>query len=74
MFNHTSDKIAKFSGVRETPLLFLIIVSFLIGTVESAILANRDKRGLRTYSIEGVLRLSEDEIDIGTAALILSRE
>ncbi|MHC5093239.1 MAG: tetratricopeptide repeat protein [Planctomycetota bacterium] len=74
MFNHTSDKIAKFSGVRETPLLFLIIVSFLIGTVESAVLANRDKRGLRTYSIEGVLRLSEDEIDIGTAALILSRE
>ncbi|MHC5122945.1 MAG: tetratricopeptide repeat protein [Planctomycetota bacterium] len=74
MFNHTSDKIAKFSGVRETPLLFLIIVSFLIGTVESAVLANRDNRGLRTYSIEGVLRLSEDEIDIGTAALILSRE
>jgi tetratricopeptide (TPR) repeat protein len=74
MFNRTSDKIRKFIDTRQTPLLFLIILSSLVGMAESAILANRDKRGLRTYSIEGVLRLSEDEIDIGTAALILSRE
>jgi tetratricopeptide (TPR) repeat protein len=39
-----------------------------------AALANRDKQGLRSYTIEGVLRLKDDQIDIGTAALILSRE
>lgn len=37
-------------------------------------LANRDKQGLRSYTIEGVLRLQDEQIDIGTAALILSRE
>ena len=74
MFNRTSDKIRKFIAARQTPLLFLIILSFFVSVAESAMLANRDKRGLRTYTIEGVLRLSEDEIDIGTAALILSRE
>lgn len=74
MFNCTSDKIRKFTNTRQILLLFLMISSSFVTTAESAILANRDKRGLRTYTIDGVLRLPEDEIDIGAAALILSRE
>lgn len=52
-------------------LLFIIVFSF---SAESAILANHNKRGLRTSSINGVLRLKDEQIDLGTAALILSRE
>ncbi len=37
-------------------------------------LANSQKQGLRAYTIEGMLRLPDNEIDIGTAALILSRQ
>ncbi len=36
-------------------------------------LANADLRGLRVHTVEGVLRLEEDQIDLGTAALIISR-
>jgi len=36
-------------------------------------LANRNKEGLDVYSIQRILRLDEDEIDLGTAALVISR-
>lgn len=36
-------------------------------------LANAQLRGLRAHTVEGVLRLEEDQIDLGTAALIISR-
>jgi tetratricopeptide (TPR) repeat protein len=49
-------------------------VLFFESRAESAILANQNKRGLRAYTIEGVLRLDDSEIDLGSAALILSRE
>lgn len=73
MFKHSLDKNRTVIYIRKI-LLLLVVLSPLANIAESAILANRDKRGLRTYTIEGVLRLPEDEIDIGTAALILSRE
>ena len=37
-------------------------------------LANEGKRGLYVRSIEGVLRLPEDEVDLATAALIVSEQ
>ncbi len=37
-------------------------------------LANEDKPGLYARSIEQVLRLSEDEVDLATAALIISEQ
>ena len=37
-------------------------------------LANHNKRGLDMYSIERMLGLDDDEIDLGTAALIISRD
>ncbi|MHC4855078.1 MAG: transglutaminase family protein, partial [Planctomycetota bacterium] len=52
----------------------LLGVVSLAGMLHAGILANQNKRGLRAYTIEGVLRLKEDEIDLATAALILSRE
>ncbi|MBM4103064.1 MAG: tetratricopeptide repeat protein [Planctomycetes bacterium] len=39
-----------------------------------ASLANEDKRGLRITAIDGVFRLPEEEVDLATAALVLSRE
>jgi tetratricopeptide (TPR) repeat protein len=51
----------------------LIFLLSLIGHSDAA-LANYNKRGLRAYTIEGVLRLDNDEIDLATAALILSRD
>jgi tetratricopeptide (TPR) repeat protein len=59
------------------PLKTILLLLFLLwGEVPSigAPLANQDKRGLRSYTIDGVLRLKDEEIDIGTAALILSQE
>ena len=52
----------------------LAAVIFLVSRAESAALANQNKQGLEAYTIEGVLRLDDDEIDVCTAALILSRE
>ena len=52
----------------------LLTLATLAGNAYSEILANQNKRGLRAFTIEGVLRLQEDEIDLGTAALILSRD
>ncbi|MEJ5259495.1 MAG: tetratricopeptide repeat protein [Anaerohalosphaeraceae bacterium] len=39
----------------------------------SAELANSQLQGLRVHTVEGVLRLPADQIDLGTAALIISR-
>jgi regulator of sirC expression with transglutaminase-like and TPR domain len=50
------------------------LIALLLTPESSAALANQNKRGLRAFTIEGVLRLQEDDIDMGTAALILSRE
>ena len=36
-------------------------------------LANQGKLGLNIYSVERILTLDEEEMDLGTAALILSR-
>jgi tetratricopeptide (TPR) repeat protein len=60
-------------GVRVYALLLLFMLP-LIADADAAILANNNKRGLRAYTIEGVLRLQDDEVDLGTAALILSRD
>jgi tetratricopeptide (TPR) repeat protein len=54
-------------------LVILLLFAMQASGVFAA-LANRDKQGLRSYTIEGVLRLPDEQIDIGTAALILSRE
>ena len=55
-------------------VLVLLGAFCLTGSLNAEILSNHNKRGLRSYTIEGVLRLQDDEIDLATAALILSRE
>lgn len=56
-------------------ILVLLLGTFVPqGIVRAEILSNHDKRGLRSYTIEAVLRLEDDEIDLATAALILSRD
>jgi tetratricopeptide (TPR) repeat protein len=58
-----------------TWLISLIILALgSIDTVEAARLANQNKRGLRISSIEEVLQLNDRDIDLGTAALILSEQ
>lgn len=52
----------------------ILISELFISSACSAVLANEGKRGLRAYTIEGVLRLKEEEIDLATAALILGRD
>ena len=57
--------------------VFLLILSISVFTTSvsfgrDAPLANEDKSGLYARSIEQVLRLSEDEVDLATAALIIS--
>ncbi len=52
----------------------LMTLTILVTNAYSEILANQNKQGLRAFTIEGVLRLRENEIDLGTAALILSRD
>lgn len=51
----------------------LIILALAAAGVR-ADLANEDLRGLRVHTTDGVLRLEPDQIDIGTAALIISRQ
>jgi tetratricopeptide (TPR) repeat protein len=53
-------------------MLFIALLSSM--AAQAAVLANHNKRGLQVSTIEGVFRLQEDQIDLGTAALILSRE
>lgn len=55
-------------------LMFASAVLLLTAAWADGALANRNKRGLRVLSIEGVLRLQEEDVDLGTAALILSRD
>ncbi len=52
----------------------IILTCLWLSTAMGARLANRHKRGLNVISIDQVLRLPDDEIDIGTAALIVSEE
>ncbi len=75
MSAHASTVSVRPDRLRRAILCTGLLIGMLwpICTVEGA-LANRNRRGLRTVSIEGVLRLAEEEIDIGTAALILSRD
>jgi len=54
--------------------LVILLLCVMQAPVVFGALANRDKQGLRSYTIEGVLRLQDSQIDIATAALILSRE
>ncbi len=58
--------------VRIFPVLLLLICIAIPAKASS--LANGNKRGLHMYSIDQILRLEEKEIDIGTAALVLSRQ
>lgn len=51
----------------------LLLWLFTVVQTAYAELANAELRGLRAHTVEGVLRLEEDQIDLGTAALIISR-
>jgi len=64
------------TGDRKTGWILIVLLGVvsLAGMLHAEILANQNKRGLRAYTIEAVLRLQEDEIDLATAALILSRD
>jgi hypothetical protein len=53
-----------------TVFVFILLPSLSFGRDEP--LANHDKRGLYARSLEQVLRLDEEDIDLATAALIIS--
>lgn len=56
-------------------LVTVILVAVLCGPVMGrGRLANSGRDGLRFYTIDKILRLKDDQIDIGTAALLLSRK
>lgn len=74
MSNYVLKNINKYIRISPISLLLGVLLLSFSGIAESATLANHKKRGLSVHTIEGVLRLPEEEIDIGTAALILSRE
>ncbi len=52
----------------------LLLIAFGLPAPVRAELANADLRGLRVHTVDGVLRLKEDQIDLGTAALVISRD
>ncbi len=59
--------------------VFLLIFYVLVFTASESLgrqapLANEGKSGLYARSIERVLRLSEDEVDLATAAMIISEQ
>lgn len=54
--------------------VILVLMTLLVETALGVGLANQRKRGLHVTSIDQVLQLPDDEIDIGTAALIISEE
>ncbi|MFB0525550.1 MAG: tetratricopeptide repeat protein [Phycisphaerae bacterium] len=59
--------------------IFLVTICILILAPQLSFsrhqrLANEGKRGLYVRSIEGVLRLPEDEVDLATAAMIVSEQ
>ncbi len=74
MWKHCSEKILNLCGLFGWMGAEFSAFLCLSMPAESAALANQHKQGLRAYTIQGVLRLEDDEIDMGTAALILSRE
>lgn len=53
---------------------YVLLFSATAGLGREKPLANEDKKGLHARSIEQVLRLDADEIDLGTAALIISEQ
>jgi regulator of sirC expression with transglutaminase-like and TPR domain len=53
---------------------FGLVLVWLTPMIALASLANDGKRGLRISSIDSVFRLPEEEVDLATAALLLSRE
>ncbi|MDD5064356.1 MAG: tetratricopeptide repeat protein [Phycisphaerae bacterium] len=58
-------------------LLIIVCVLFFTAGVsfgQNATLANQDKQGLNARSIEQVLRLDDEEVDLGTAVLIVSEQ
>ena len=55
-------------------ILIAIAIWLAAAPVAHSAFNNEGKRGLYMTSIEGVLRLSDDQIDLATAALALSRE
>ena len=57
-------------GIHTTTILLLLAASLAIATP----LANENSTGLYVRSIEQILRLEPEEIDIGTAALIVAEE
>ena len=59
-----SDRLCRVAAVS---IVLTAILSPLSHT--EAALANQNRRGLRATTIEGVLRLQEEDIDVGTAAL-----
>ena len=61
-----------FSAVKIVVWLFIVFT--LTAPLSAVTLANRHKRGLQVNSIDQVLQLPDDEIDIGTAALIVSEQ
>jgi len=60
--------------MKRIPLAIAVLLSLTSGAAfgQSARLANAGKAGLRVTSLEEVLRLSEDQIDLATATLISS--
>lgn len=57
-------------------LLTVCVLLFLQGTLlgQTAPLANAEKSGLYARSIEQIMRLEDEEIDLGTAVLVISSE
>ncbi len=69
----------KACGVRMKKYLSILVTAILLAVLCGQVmgrrrLANTGKDGLRFFTIDRILRLKDDEIDIGTAALLLSRK
>jgi tetratricopeptide (TPR) repeat protein len=61
-------------SVKKSFLASMILCCLCLNAAMGAGLANQRKRGLNVISIDQVLQLPDDQIDIGTAALIVSEE
>ena len=59
---------------KRTIIIFILVLFSVCGLRAYGALANQGKNGLRLLTIERILRLDDEEIDMGTAALLLSRE
>lgn len=57
-------------------IIWIVLWGFAVGVYGAGFtkLANHGKRGLHIYTIDHMLRLNEDQIDLATGALLLSRE